>query len=122
MKEVIIVGVGGFFGSAGRYAVSLISSSYFPQKPYLGTIIVNLIGCLLIGLISGGLIKSSQQQLGLLLMTGVCGGFTTFSAFALDGLKMIKEGVPSLFLIYYGISVIGGLLLCWLGFNIMAKG
>lgn len=115
MKDILIVGFGGFMGSAARYAVYLFTAKHYAEKPYSGTLAVNLIGCLAIGLLSGGLIKMSNQT-GLFLIAGLCGGFTTFSTFALDGLKLIKDGLILQFILYASISMVGGLIVCLAGF------
>lgn len=120
MKELLIVGMGGFLGSIARYAVYLVTIKHFTEKTYLPTLIVNLAGCLLIGLLTGGFLKLSQSQ-NLLLITGLCGGFTTFSAFAFDGLKLLKSGLYIQFAIYFTVSSIGGLLLCLAGFYLSNK-
>ena len=117
MKDVLIVGLGGFIGSSARYGVYLLTWKQYTDKPFLGTLVVNLVGCLLIGLLSGGAIKLSNNT-SLFLIAGLCGGFTTFSTFALDGLKLLKAGLFLQFFIYASISLIGGLLVCMAGFYI----
>ncbi len=120
MKELLMVGLGGFFGSIARYGVQLISTNFLSGKTFWATMIVNLVGCLLIGLLAGGFLKLSQNQ-HLLLITGLCGGFTTFSTFAFDGLKLLKTGLYSQFVIYFLVSTGGGLLLCAAGLMISSK-
>ncbi len=117
MKDLLLVGLGGFIGSTSRYAIHLFSVNHFPERAYSGTLFVNLVGCFLIGILSGSISKTNSQ-LGVFLMAGLCGGFTTFSSFALDGLKLIKAGMYQSFFIYILISVIGGLLICAAGFFI----
>ena len=121
MKEVIWVGIGGFLGSSGRYLVGLIVQRYDVGEFPLATLIVNLVGSFLIGLILGYLIKSPNQLLQLLLITGFCGGFTTFSTFSREGLELIRHSHYFQYALYTGISIIGGLLLCLLGYLLMQK-
>ena len=115
MKELVIVGLGGFVGSASRYAIYLAAHSHFQDKSYMGTLIVNLVGCLVIGVL-GGSITKINSQISLFLMAGLCGGFTTFSSFALDGLKLLRDGIYFDFFLYLSASTTGGLLLCFLGY------
>ncbi|XOV91477.1 MAG: fluoride efflux transporter CrcB [Bacteroidota bacterium] len=120
MKEIFIVGMGGFLGTIIRYVIwvwSLNLNINFPS----GTLIVNLLGSLVLGLLFGYFGKNSSLNWELLLMTGFCGGFTTFSTFSLDLLKMFKEDLAYQAIIYGTVSVIGGLLCCLLGFWLMQK-
>jgi CrcB protein len=95
LSQVLVVGAGGFIGSALRFLIGgwvqrLAVAGVFP----FGTLVVNVIGCLLIGFL-GGLAESRQiMEYGhrLFLMVGVLGGFTTYSAFALETLSLMNEG------------------------------
>ncbi|MBV6639744.1 MAG: fluoride efflux transporter CrcB [Cyclobacteriaceae bacterium] len=120
MKEIFIVGVGGFLGSVLRYAVYVWSLGWNVHVPS-GTLLVNLLGSLILGLLFGLFARHSSLNWELFLMTGFCGGFTTFSTFSLDLLKMVRENMLSQALIYGTISVFGGLLCCLLGFWLIHK-
>lgn len=111
IKSVLLVGAGSCVGGMLRYfllSIMKTPSSSFP----LGVLLVNLLGCLLIGVIYGifSRMPNASTEILLLLTTGVCGGFTTFSTFANDGLLMIQQQNWLPFLIYLSISVIGGIL------------
>ena len=95
MKEVLIVSIGSFFGGGMRYWISkLVQSCTVIAFPF-GTMAVNVAGCLIIGFLSGlnwregGWMSPSAK---LLLTTGFCGGFTTFSTFSSDVVRMLKSG------------------------------
>ncbi|MEQ8881286.1 MAG: fluoride efflux transporter CrcB [Cyclobacteriaceae bacterium] len=120
MKEIFIVGIGGFLGSVLRYGVYAWSLGWNIHLPS-GTLLVNLLGSLILGVLFGYFTRHSSLGWELFLMTGFCGGFTTFSTFSLDLLKMIKENLISHALIYGTISVFGGLLCCLLGFWLIQK-
>lgn len=119
MKDIFLVGIGGFVGSASRFALYTVSTKVISDKQHMATLLVNLLGCMAIGLIAGATTKTNQWTL--LLATGFCGGFTTFSSFALDGLKLLKSGMLVQFMLYAAASIAGGLLLCAAGFFIAQK-
>lgn len=121
MKNVLLVGLGGFVGSAFRYLISLYALKSFPGPLPLGTLFVNLVGSFLIGLLAGLMVKSNYEPLQLVLLTGFCGGFTTFSTFSLEGLKMLESYRYLYYGGYVGLSVVGGLALCFLGFFLAQK-
>lgn len=119
-KQLIAIGLGGAIGSVLRYLVQLglsrISQLSFP----LGTFIVNILGCFLIGLFYAFFEKNASLSVDwrLFLITGLCGGFTTFSTYSYESLQLIRQGNYLYFFLYVIMSValglfatLGGLLL-----------
>ncbi len=117
VRSLLLVGAGGAVGSMLRYAVSYAVSKYALHPFPFGTFIINIVGSLLIGVLFGLAARNQWFQEGgmLLLATGFCGGFTTFSAFALENINLMQKGQSVTAIIYIGLSVIVGLLLCRLG-------
>lgn len=119
MDKFIYVGLGGALGAVCRYAVSLLPwKGNFP----ILTLITNLIGALLIGVIVGITTQKGKEapQLQLFLKTGVCGGFTTFSTFSLEALKLLESGEKVQGYIYMLVSVVGCVAGVWMGKKIGA--
>ena len=117
IKNILLVGLGGGIGSIARYLFQRWIYSLYPLHFPWGTLGVNLIGCFAIGMFWGLHFKSfnDNESWKLLLMVGLCGGFTTFSAFTLEGIGLLKEQRIFLFFTYIAASVIVGLLATWLG-------
>ncbi len=109
MLNVIVVGLGGFVGAICRYLIGLIQVNEVTTFP-IKTFLINVIGCIVIGIITVAATKNSSinPQLVLFLKVGVCGGFTTFSTFALETADMIKAGNPLMAFIYVLGSVLIG--------------
>lgn len=107
LLDCIAVGIGGFIGSVFRYLVSLIPELHKGILPYQ-TLFVNILGALIIGVTSkyAGLHSEMNPQLLLFLKVGICGGFTTFSTFALESAGYISEGSLWSMLVYAAVSVI----------------
>lgn len=114
---MLIAGAGGFVGTCGRFLIGKWSSGMYHGAFPMGTFLVNIIGCFIIGLLFGLLEKAHVMTPGenVLLITGFCGGFTTFSSFADDMWVLINKGDWATFGIYLATSVILGVLLVWAG-------
>lgn len=116
MKFILLVGMGGAAGSIARYLISqTIESRVLSSFPY-GTFAVNIVGCFIIGVIyalsSRGLVVPEWR---VLLATGFCGGFTTFSSFSYETLSLIQEGQLYNPMLYLGASILCGLFAAYLG-------
>lgn len=117
MQAVLLIFFGGGVGSLLRYGLSRwINNTVITEFP-LGTFLVNIIGCFLIGFIIYYAERYGEhaQQWRLLLVTGLCGGFTTFSAFSLENVQLLTDQRIFIFLAYAAGSVILGLLATYLG-------
>ena len=119
-KQILLVGLGGFVGSIARYLISGATTKWFPTSFPIGTFIVNVTGCLLIGIIYGvsSRVGWMTQEWKLFLATGICGGFTTFSAFAYEGFKLLETSEYWTFAGYTILSVILCLLAVFLGVSL----
>ncbi|MDG1374596.1 MAG: fluoride efflux transporter CrcB [Flavobacteriaceae bacterium] len=119
MKQVLLVFIGGGIGSALRYLVGTFLKTPASGFPW-GTFSVNVLGSLIIGVLMGVTLKNSSlsENQTLLLITGLCGGFTTFSAFAYENHVFLKEGDFTSFFIYSIGSIGLGLAAVFLGLSI----
>ena len=120
IKNILFVGIGGSLGSIARYLCQRWVALNYPHHFPWGTFAVNVTGCLLIGLFWGLTFRSftEHEHWKLFLMTGLCGGFTTFSAFTLEGIGLLKEQRLGLFFSYMIGSVILGLLATYAGMKL----
>jgi len=112
LYTLLIIGVGGFIGSVLRYVtVRLVDSKLNALFPY-GTLTVNVIGSFLLGLIYMLALRKVgiSENARLFLGVGFCGGFTTFSAFALENFSLMEQKLASMSLVYICISVVMGIL------------
>lgn len=122
LRDFILVAFGGAAGSVARYAVSLAISRYWARPFPLAILLINLAGCLAIGMLAGIAARNEWMQrsgMWLLLATGLCGGFTTFSAFALDNVKLLEGHLLTATIVYLVASIVGGILLCRIGMQLM---
>ena len=117
----LIIGLGGFIGTILRFLLSSSIEKSFAASIPIGTILVNLIGCFLIGLLSGYFTQKlgDQTQLFFFLTIGVLGGFTTFSAIAMDSQVFIENGEYLKMLTYISVQAILGIALCLIGYNLL---
>lgn len=118
MTHILLVAAGGALGAVARYGVGtwLTPPPGPPALPW-GTIAVNLVGCFLIGAVAGA--ADGRGGLGdgtrLFLVIGVLGGFTTFSAFGLETVSLVRAGAPGLALVNVAGQVAGGIAGVWAG-------
>ena len=119
IKNILAVGVGSFIGGAARYLVSLGMKGIGKGFPW-ATLAVNLVGCLMIGLLWGLLSRNAAENTswGLFLTVGLCGGFTTFSTFSKEALAMLQTGQIWGFASYIALSILAGIALVALGYYI----
>ena len=116
MKNILLVFVGGGFGSVLRYLLGNYLNNTQNGIPY-GTFAANILGSLLIGIILGLAAKNEtlSQSQTLLLATGFCGGFTTFSSFVYENHVFLKSGDFTSFALYTIVSFVVGFLAVFLG-------
>ena len=120
IKNIFLVGCGNFLGGVARYLLSLAMKGISKGFPW-GTLLVNLAGCLLIGLLLGHFGKNCNECSSwyLFLTVGLCGGFTTFSTFSKEALTMLQAGQICGFATYIIVSVLAGIALVALGYLLM---
>ena len=116
MKIALLIGTGSFLGGVGRYlATWFIQSRFLSAFPY-GTLGVNILGCLAIGLVFGLSERGNlPPEWRLFLATGICGGFTTFSAFSNETIALLRDGQWWSAFLYISASVVLGLLATFAG-------
>jgi CrcB protein len=121
IRNILLVGLGGGIGSMARYLCQRWFADNYPHHFPWGTFAVNITGCLLIGIFWGLTFKSftGNENWKLFLMTGLCGGFTTFSAFTLEGIGLLKEQRVGLFFSYAIASVVLGLAATYAGMKLI---
>jgi CrcB protein len=124
MSSALLVALGGALGSLARWSLSgwVLQNTVGWRFP-AGTFLVNLVGCLVIGVLGGLTVKQELFSPGarLFLFTGICGGFTTFSAFGLETFYLLRRGEVGVAGGYVVASVIFGMLAVWGGFTLVGS-
>ena len=121
LKLSLLIGLGGFFGTSLRFITSALVEKIIPVSIFpLGTILVNIIGCLCIGIFTGYFSSkiSDSNNFYLFITIGLLGGYTTFSAFAYEAHLFIQNGEIIKLTLYIASQVIIGVFLALLGYNI----
>lgn len=122
LVHIGFVALGGAFGSVLRYLVAGWTQQALPASTFpLGTLTVNIIGCLVIGLLAAAFESTRvlvAEPLRLAIMVGVLGGFTTFSTFGLETLNLLRSNQLLAALVNVTLSVTLGLLAAWLGYRV----
>ncbi len=116
----LLVGIGGFIGSVTRYLTASYLTKVFPSAFPYGTFAVNIIGCLIVGIVYGLSERFSwfTPEWRLFLATGLCGGYTTFSSFAYENIQLLQNGNYLAFTLYSATSFILCLVSSFIGLTL----
>ena len=117
LKTILYIAFGGAIGSVFRYLTSFFVAKFWSNHFPLATFLTNVVGCFLIGVFIGLLEKNNltDSNLKWFLITGFCGGFTTFSTFGLENFNLFQSNNSFLAFAYIASSIIAGLFAVWLG-------
>lgn len=116
----LCVAAGGAIGALSRYGVEQLG--VFDDNKYYYTVIINVTGCFLMGVLWALLqYLNADIRWSLFLLTGVLGGYTTYSAFTLDAMQLVQSGMIDKFFFYVGITLVGGIGSCAIGLFGMEK-
>ena len=123
MKNILLVGLGGFVGSIARYKLGgwLLHMTAQERFPF-STFAINVTGCLVVGILAGLAERYEFFSPGtrLFLFTGLLGGFTTMSAFGLETMFLLRRGEPWVAATYVGASMVLGIGAVWLGIKFIS--
>lgn len=117
IKTLLIIGLGGAIGSILRFLTSVLVNKYWANHFPLATFLTNALGCFLIGFLIGFLEKQqlANSDLRWFLITGFCGGYTTFSTFGYENINLFQNQNTLIAFAYIALSVIIGLMAVWFG-------
>ncbi|ESU28459.1 crcB protein [Flavobacterium limnosediminis JC2902] len=120
MRTILLIALGGGLGSVFRYLTSQFVNRFFQLYFPYATFITNVLGCFLIGLFLGWLEKNdvTHPDLKFFLVTGFCGGYTTFSTFSNENVQLFQANQSGTAFLYIGLSVVLGLAATWGGLMI----
>jgi CrcB protein len=117
LKTVLYIAIGGAIGSVLRYLTSVFVNKYWANQFPLATLITNILGCFIIGIFIGILEKNNlaNSNLKWFLITGFCGGYTTFSTFGFENYSLFQSNNSLLAFGYITLSILLGIFAVWLG-------
>jgi CrcB protein len=126
--QILLVGLGGSLGAIARFKLGGLVLHHWADGKWadwqfpLGTFVVNVLGCIMVGILSG-LIERQEwfsPEARIFLMTGILGGFTTFSAFGVETVYLIRRGELPTALLYVSLSLACGLIGVWMGLSVVS--
>jgi len=118
IRTLLLVGIGGGVGSIVRYVTTNLAQKYLASFLPYGTLIANILGSFLIGVFMAYLLDHPSQNFKLLLITGFCGGYTTFSTFSYENFNYLQNGQIVMFLFYGFGSITASLLAVFVGYSL----
>ena len=122
MQQIVLVGLGGFLGSIARYKLGgLVLHHTMDWRFPLGTFVINVLGCIVAGILAGLIERHSlfSPDTRVLLFTGLIGGFTTFSAFGVETVFLLRRGEVAVAIAYVVLSLLCGFGALWLAMKSM---
>ena len=120
LKTILYIAIGGALGSVLRYLTTVFVSKFWSNHFPIATFITNFLGSFLIGLFTGILAKNQLEESNLkwFLITGFCGGYTTFSAFGMENYNLFQSNNSLLAFGYIALSIVLGLFAVWMGLSL----